>query len=183
MCIISYDPISSVTGVTTLNKTKDKLTFEELFKPTFTQVDLTTNQSAQKSSRLADYNCITEDLEKHLSAISADEAYFNIGINHAEQRKLKKGKVSVKMRCDLHGYTREQALAKVRRFLQRVQVENNRYALIIFGKGHLSKNKRPIIKPVVLSYLKDCPQVLAYTMAHPKDGGSGAAYIILRRLK
>lgn len=137
----------------------------------------------QESSNSTDYNGIEEDFDTHLATPSPDETYLRNGINGAERRKLKRGKIVISAHCDLHGYTRRQALPVVSDFIKDAQQHGRRYVLVIFGKGRLSEGKRPVIKPAVLSYLKEHPEVVAYTTAHIKDGGTGAAYVVIRSHK
>ncbi|EXJ09223.1 Smr domain protein [Nitrincola nitratireducens] len=40
-----------------------------------------------------------------------------------------------------------------------------------------------MIKSCVNDWLQQIPQVLAFTSAQPKDGGTGAVYVLLKRNK
>ena len=102
------------------------------------------------------------------------------GTNKASLRQFKKNQDRIKSRKDLHGYTRLPAIQALTEHIAQCQSEDILYFLVIFGKG-LSSPQEPIIKKTVCSYLIACPEVLAYEFAKPRDGGDGAAYVMLRK--
>ena len=165
-----------------MDKTNGQTTFDELFRANSSPASHTHKKSHKKQTP-SDYISIDKELEKYSTATDAEETYFLSGITASEQRKVKKGKLSIRLSCDLHGYNKRDAIVTVNQFLQDAQSQKQRYVLIIFGKGKLSRNNRPILKPVILSLLKNTPQVIGYTMALPADGGKGAAYVILKNLR
>jgi DNA-nicking Smr family endonuclease len=52
---------------------------------------------------------------------------------------------------------------------------------IIHGKGQRRGQDLPVLKPLVIESLKGHPAVLALRSAGPRDGGSGAVRVLLRR--
>ncbi|MCW5622830.1 MAG: Smr/MutS family protein, partial [Burkholderiales bacterium] len=50
-------------------------------------------------------------------------------------------------------------------------------------KGHGSRNREPVLKPRVASWLIQRREVLAYCEARPEAGGSGAMMVLLRGSK
>ena len=50
---------------------------------------------------------------------------------------------------------------------------------IVHGKG--LQNGQPLIKTCVNGWLRQIPQVLAFVSALPRDGGTGAAYVLLKK--
>jgi len=97
-------------------------------------------------------------------------------------RDLKMGKIAIESRLDLHGKNSNDAEKALDKFIQHAQVAGIRSLLIIHGKG--GKNKEaPILKTLVNNYLRYLPCVLAFHSAQPKDGGSGALYVLLKKLR
>ena len=77
----------------------------------------------------------------------------------------------------MHGYTRNQAESALSRFFMGAQSSNLNFVLIITGKGDVLKNLAP-------DWLKKHPEyVVSFKQALPKDGGSGAFYVHVRRLR
>lgn len=90
-------------------------------------------------------------------------------------RKLRQGKLEFKAKIDLHAMTTEEAKVALQQFLTHCQQQLICTTLIIHGKGGA------IIKSAVASWLQSYPQTLAFCSAQPKDGGTGALYLLLKK--
>ena len=100
------------------------------------------------------------------------------GIDGGTQRRLFRGEVLIDARLDLHGMTAARAHKQLIQFIVSAADENCRCVLVITGKGS------GVLKGHVPNWLKQSPlslHVLALAEARPKDGGSGAFYVLLRR--
>ncbi|MDF1759058.1 MAG: Smr/MutS family protein [Coxiellaceae bacterium] len=95
-------------------------------------------------------------------------------------KRLKKGDFPIEARLDLHLYTVEQAIDALHDFIDQCQTEDIRYALIVHGKGHYSADGVPAIKNMINQWLRNHPNVLAFQSAKPRDGGTGAIYVLLK---
>jgi len=95
-------------------------------------------------------------------------------------KKLRTGKLAVDATLDLHGLTIEQARLHLIGFMEECRQFGYRHVIIIHGKGYRSQDK-PVIKPMVNRWLQEAHEVLAFCSAQPKDGGTGALYVLLRR--
>ena len=62
----------------------------------------------------------------------------------------------------------------------RTKVGFLRCAHIIHGKGYRSGERQPVLKRKVNYWLRLRPDVLAFCSATPRDGGTGAVYVLLR---
>lgn len=98
-------------------------------------------------------------------------------------RQVKRGVVSVSHQIDLHGLTREEALAALPHFLQSAQQKGQKAVLIITGKGNHSPEE-PVLHQAVASWLRDAGRaiVLEFAPAPREMGGSGAYVVFLRQL-
>ncbi|MDD2580533.1 MAG: Smr/MutS family protein [Desulfuromonadaceae bacterium] len=98
-------------------------------------------------------------------------------------RQVKRGVVSVGHQLDLHGLTREEALAALPRFLQSARKRGQQAVLIITGKGNHSAEE-PVLHQAVASWLRDAGRemVLEFAPAPREMGGSGAYVVFLRQL-
>jgi DNA-nicking Smr family endonuclease len=104
------------------------------------------------------------------------------GIQNRLFRKLKRGEYSIQSELDLHGYTVESARTTLFEFLRQSQAKDHRVVRIIHGKGHRSSNRGPVLKTMVNRWLRHCDPVLAFHSAQPRDGGTGAVYVLLKRI-
>jgi len=108
--------------------------------------------------------------------------FTRAGIQHTVFAKLRRGQFTIKAELDLHGMVVREAQLEVKNFLQQCQYRNVRFARIIHGKGYGSKTKQPILKNKLNLWLQQCGEVLAFCSARPSDGGTGAVYVLIKRL-
>ena len=112
---------------------------------------------------------------------ASDNDFVTNGVDRREIRKLKKGGYIVRDRLDLHGMTSAEALGTVATFIENGRHAGHRCVCIIHGRGLHSKHNAPILRTVVRKYLRSHRSVLAYADAPLTNGGSGAAYVLLRK--
>jgi len=105
------------------------------------------------------------------------------GLQHSVLRKLRRGQFSVGAELDLHGLTVPEARALLPRFLLNSRLQGHRCVRIIHGKGLSSRKQQPVLKVKVNKWLPQRDEVLAFCSARPVDGGTGAIYVLLRKLK
>jgi len=98
----------------------------------------------------------------------------------AMRRQLRRGELSVGAELDLHGATAAQAPTLLHAFLAECRMHGVRCARVIHGKGRRSGPDGPVLKGVAHDLLARSPEVLGFTAAEPRDGGSGAVLVLLR---
>lgn len=103
------------------------------------------------------------------------------GIQYSIIRKLKRGQYKIEAELDLHGQNIDTARQAVHAFLSFCQTENYRCVSLIHGKGLRSRNKDPVLKKMINRWLQQRKEVLAFTSAQPRHGGTGAIYLLLKR--
>lgn len=124
--------------------------------------------------------------ERALAIHLTDESIEGLaeGIDPNLLRRLKRGEFSVQDHLDLHGTSREEARPIVVRFLTSAMAKGQRCVLIIHGRGHGSKDKIPVLKLALNTWLLRSgirKSILAFCTARPCDGGGGAIYVLLRK--
>ena len=109
--------------------------------------------------------------------------------------KNKEKKISKTKLLDLHGYTLEKANVIVESFINKNFKEGTNKLVIVTGKGLHSKNEADpfvskdlsILKYSVPEFIKNNEELMKKITdikeADVKDGGSGAFYIYLKKLK
>lgn len=116
------------------------------------------------------------------------------GLDRRTAERLRKGTFQIDARLDLHGLNREQAHAALRQRVRACHAAGLRCLLVITGKGNRGRtdSESPYINPEPPGRLKRevpgwlaagdlAPLVLSTATAVPRDGGSGALYVLLRR--
>lgn len=96
-------------------------------------------------------------------------------------KQLKRGIISVDYQLDLHGLTRDEALAELPRFLRTARVKGQVAVLVITGKGNNSADE-PVLQQAVAAWLRDAGRelVVEFAPAPREMGGSGAFVVFLR---
>ncbi len=109
--------------------------------------------------------------------------------------KNKEKKTSKTKLLDLHGYTLEKANVIVESFINKNFKEGTNKLVIVTGKGLHSKNEADpfvskdlsILKYSVPEFIKNNEELMKkiteFREADVKDGGSGAFYVYLKKLK
>lgn len=107
--------------------------------------------------------------------------YVRPGLQHSVIRKLRRGQYAIEAELDLHGCTVPQAREKLDAFLRNARGLGKRCVRVVHGKGKTSEGKLPVLKGKVNVWLRQKDDVMAFCSAIPRDGGSGAVYVLLRR--
>ena len=115
--------------------------------------------------------------------IDAGDGWFFLrpGVTRQALRRLKRSYWGVQDSLDLHGFTQEAARQQLNAFLDEVLERNFRCVKIIHGKGLSSKERIPVLKNRIGSWLAQREAVLAFCQARQKDGGGGAVMVLLRK--
>ena len=111
-----------------------------------------------------------------------------VGVDKRSVDRLRRGKLPVEARLDLHGMTQNEAEAALARFLAGAQAAGRRCVLVITGKGAAREREMfespGVLKrmvPVWLNAPANRARVLAFATARPQHGGGGALYVLLKR--
>jgi len=113
---------------------------------------------------------------------TGDELLFiRPGVSRADFKKLRKGRMIIQGKLDLHGMTVKMARETLAHFLVHCKRTGKRCVLIIHGKGRGSFQGQPVIKNKVNIWLRLRDEVLAFCSAHQIDGGTGAIYVLLKK--
>jgi DNA-nicking Smr family endonuclease len=102
-------------------------------------------------------------------------------------RRLSRGLVSPDLTVDLHGHNLETAYSLLDRRLDQAVADGARLLLLITGKPP-SDDRRPVRRGAIRAAVGDwlaasrhSGDIAAVRSAHPRHGGQGALYIVLRR--
>jgi len=102
-------------------------------------------------------------------------------------RRLGSGRVQPDRTIDLHGHSLDRAWQAIDRGLERAIAEGDRIILLI--TGHQRHGEPPLergrIRAAVHDWLavsRHASRIAAVRAAHPRHGGGGSLYIILRKI-
>jgi len=103
-------------------------------------------------------------------------------------RKLSRGLVAPESSIDLHGHSLSAAYDRLDRGLEQAIRQGDRVLLLITGKPPRPESERPHARGAIRAAVGDwlassrhSDRIAAVRTAHPRHGGSGALYIVLRR--
>ncbi len=115
---------------------------------------------------------------------ATDELLFSRpGVQDRVIRDLRRGRFEIGLELDLHGLTVAYARENLGLFLTECHQRHIRCARIIHGKGYRSENRQPVLKQKINLWLRQREDVLAFSSATRRDGGTGAVYVLLRNPK
>jgi len=165
--------LDAVKDVKPLKKKSDTVSFESK-KPKPIPKKLIEDEKNVLHDSLSDHYLVAE--------LEADENTHYLKEGHSPDiiRKLRGGFWVIQDSIDLHGLTTDEAKIYLSDFLHECLHRNKRCIRIIHGKGIGSKNREPVLKKKVRSWLIQKNEVIAYVEAPKYDGGSGAIIVLIK---
>ncbi len=123
--------------------------------------------------------------ENPANSISAPERdgeqlFVRPGLQQKQVRRLRRGQIPIAAEADLHGTRIHQARALLDEFLRDCRTEGLRCVRVIHGKGLVSRDGHAVLKWQVDGWLRQHDGVMAFCTAQPRDGGTGAVYVLLK---
>ena len=103
------------------------------------------------------------------------------GLDRRSAERLRRGRLPIDGRLDLHGMTQAAAVERLAEFIAGAQSAGKRCILVITGKGLAGGG---ILREQVPRWLNQPPnrgRVLAFDYAQAQHGGMGALYVLLKR--
>ncbi len=105
------------------------------------------------------------------------------GVQIRVMKRLRKGHVPWEAGIDLHGMTVDTARDELSAFIRDAHRQGMRSVIVVHGKAFSQSGQQPVLKSYVNDWLRQLDHVLAFCSAQPRDGGSGALYVLLRQSK
>ncbi len=108
-----------------------------------------------------------------------EAAWRRDGLPKTLLRDLRRGRWVTQEKLDLHGLNRAEARDAVVTFLAECRDLGYRCVRIVHGKGLSSPGREPVLKGLVLGWLSQRREVLAFCQARAAEGGAGAVVVLL----
>ncbi len=143
-------------------------------------------QQAVPRKRLEDdrqvmIDAVSDEFEIDTVLQSDDELSFRRpGIGADVLRKLRRGDWTIQGDIDLHGCRVDEAREMLAEFLREALKTGWRCVRIVHGKGLGSKDRMPVLKGRVRTWLAQREEVIAFCQARPAEGGGGALVVLLK---
>lgn len=112
-------------------------------------------------------------------------------VDHRTSQRLKRGKIPLEGRLDLHGKTQNEAYDALLDFIPHAYSQGKRCVLVITGKGSRQDSSASLLTPTIGILKQKTPEwlntsplnayVLRIETARQIHGGEGAIYVLLRR--
>ena len=114
-----------------------------------------------------------------------------LGLDSSWERKLAKAAIAPDFTLDLHGHTLDAAHDRLDQGLSLALSQGARMVLVITGRARPVDaadrgSRRGAIRAKLLDWLAAGPhgsKIAAVRPAHPRHGGAGAVYVVLRRAR
>ncbi len=106
-----------------------------------------------------------------------------VDLDRRAMDRLARGRLRPEATLDLHGLTLAAAHQALGAFLARAQSRGLRCVLVVTGRGKLGEGAIRAELPRWLNAPTLRPRILGFATAQPRDGGAGASYVLLRRLR
>lgn len=106
------------------------------------------------------------------------------GVDKRTMERLRRGKLPLEGRLDLHGLTQDQAHSALIRFIDSAYSHGKRCVNVITGKGTQLNGNIGILRQQVPHWLNQPhlrSKIIAFTHAPKDQGGEGAIYVLLKR--
>ena len=115
-----------------------------------------------------------------------------VALDPHDAKAIRRGRVTIDARVDLHGMTQARAFEALSRFVQRGAAQGLRCVLVITGKGARRPDEDDpyagfgagVLRTQLPHWLESpqlAPLVISSGPAAPQHGGDGARYVLLRR--
>jgi DNA-nicking Smr family endonuclease len=116
-----------------------------------------------------------------MHAVAPEEAlaFARNGVQARVMQKLKQGQPHWQAAVDLHGCSVDEAREALLALVREARQEGLQVLKVVHGKGLM--HGQPLLKTCVNGWLRQLPEVLAFVSTLPRDGGTGAVYVLLKR--
>ena len=129
-------------------------------------------------------NELLEESDESTSFESGDELKFlRTGFSSRLLKKLRRGDYAIQDEIDLHGLVAGDAKQETHGFVNECARDNIRAIRIVHGKGRNSAGRKPVLKNMLIGWLSKNQHVIAVVSTPANDGGTGAVYVLLNKIK
>lgn len=104
-------------------------------------------------------------------------------LDRNEIRRVSRKAEPLAKKLDLHGLTLAESRPRLVSFIKQAQGEGHKFVLVITGKGRRGEGALRRDVPIWLHQPELAALIVGFETARPQDGGDGALYVRLRKLR
>lgn len=134
----------------------------------------------RRDERNALRETLVQDPEAEDVETGAELSFRRTNVPATRLRQLRQGKIAIQEEIDLHGLRSNEARAALREFISYSIGKGFKCVRVVHGKGLGSGPSGPVLKHGVNNWLRNWDEVLAFSSAPARFGGTGAVYVLLR---
>jgi DNA-nicking Smr family endonuclease len=118
----------------------------------------------------------------HIEKVGLEDSLSFIapGLQNNVLKKLRRRFFGLDAEIDLHGLTSNEAKRQLLHFLHDCVEAGCRCVHIVHGKGYRSADNHSVLKNNLNLWLRQHKDVQAFCSTTPKDGGTGAVFVLLQ---
>ena len=118
----------------------------------------------------------------HHDILNRDDEVERRSLSLNRMRQLRRGTIRISRELDLHGFLKDEALARLKQFIMTAFSQGQRVILVITGKG-INSPEGPVLQGAVADWLrvKGRGMVAEFFPAPRALGGSGALVVFLKK--
>jgi DNA-nicking Smr family endonuclease len=109
-----------------------------------------------------------------------EQLFVRAGLQKKNIKRMRRGQIPIEAEADLHGMRIREAQILLAEFLRECRDEGARCVRVVHGKGLGSRGGHAVLKWEVDRWLRQHEGVMAFCTAQPRDGGTGAVYVLLK---
>ena len=157
----------------------------ELFKAAVAKVQPLPHEPRAAAPRARAKRVAVQSSERPAQGLFREEGelFYRADLAKERLKELQRGRFRPSATIDLHGQTVAQAEQALLQFLNTHTDFSFRCLLVITGKGSHSPEGYSPVRIAALDLLHSKSWVQAYCWAQPEDGGTGAFYVLTRKLR
>jgi len=157
----------------------------ELFKAAVAKVQPLPHEARAAAPRARAKRAPVQSSERPAQGLFREEGelFYRADLAKERLKELQRGRFRPSATIDLHGQTVAQAEHALLQFLNAHTDFTFRCLLVITGKGSHSPEGYSPVRIAALDLLHAQSWVQAYCWAQPEDGGTGAFYVLTRKLR
>lgn len=140
---------------------------------------------ARRAAAVKEQDRVIDGLSNEaVELVDSDEEliFAGPGVQLGRLKKLKQGHIAWDAGLDLHGYSVNDARDELSQFIRDAVRSRSRCVLVVHGKAFSGEaGNEALIKSYVNDWLRQLDGVTAFCSAQPRDGGTGALYVLLKQ--
>ena len=141
------------------------------------RVKLSTELDTEK--RKSNLKSWLESYPPDFRVIEEKEKNFNVYDVPRRRKNVHRKNMRIESSLDIHGFTSHEAIDHMKNFIDSMIKNGLKVGMIVHGKG-LHSRAEPVLRPMVIQFLREHPRVMQFGYADRKRGGKGSTLFLIK---